>query len=60
MPITPLIRAAKKAVPKLNLRAAITRGAEMMVQNWSQVSCAAWMNMAASGMSTIRLRYTKV
>ncbi|MNY82241.1 hypothetical protein D3C86_2242220 [compost metagenome] len=52
--------AAHRAVPKLNLSAASTRGALMMAQNWSQVSWAACTNMAASGMSTIRLRYTNV
>ncbi|MCY1464477.1 hypothetical protein D9M71_825030 [compost metagenome] len=60
MPITPLMMAANRAVPKLSLSAAITRGALMTCQNCSQVSCAACTNMAASGISTIRLRYTKV
>ncbi|MCY1557892.1 hypothetical protein D9M68_947800 [compost metagenome] len=48
------------AVPKLSFSAATTRGAEMMAQNSLQVSWAAWTNMAPRGISTNRLRYTRV
>ncbi|MOA58762.1 hypothetical protein D3C78_1832190 [compost metagenome] len=56
----PLITAATKAVPKLSLSAASTRGALMMAQNSPQLSWAAWTNMAPKGISTNRLRYTRV
>ncbi|MNC56786.1 hypothetical protein D3C75_1064060 [compost metagenome] len=55
-----MISAAKKAVPKLSLSAASTRGALTMAQNSLQVSCAACTNMAPSGISTNRPRYTRV
>ncbi|MNR34774.1 hypothetical protein D3C85_1525720 [compost metagenome] len=55
-----MITAAAKAVAKLSSSAASTRGAEMMAQNSPQLSWAAWTNMAPRGISTNRLRYTRV